>query len=359
MAHDQAALGVTLKGKITFTMLSRLLGNGGFTAGEVSITYIDRNAAPSDLFTIFAHEETHVLDRQLARTRPTIMTEGLAVYVAGGHFQPEPLEARAAALLALGGYIPLAQLANQFYLAQHEVGYLEAGSFIQYLVDQYGWPRFRTMYGAFNSAPSDGQMLDAALQAQYGQGLSQLEAAWLANLRALPPNPRQLDNLRLTIRLYDTMRRYQQLDDPSAYFLTAWLPDGAEARARGLFADFIRHPDGPDNIALESMLVAAGQALNAGDYAGSANLLDGVNRALDTGSLAAQPLAAEELAVVRQVLADGYEPQHITLSQDAATVQAVSGAFWPRLDELTLRRGRGGWQVLASGWLDAWLRSAQ
>src|SRR5262249_23301781 len=89
MAHDQAVLGVTLKAKITFTLLSRLLGNGGFTAGEVSITYIDRNAAPSDLFTIFAHEEAHVLDRQIARQRPIMMTEGLAVFVAGGHFQPE------------------------------------------------------------------------------------------------------------------------------------------------------------------------------------------------------------------------------------------------------------------------------
>jgi hypothetical protein len=357
MAHDQAALGVTLKGKITFTLLSRLLGNGGFTANEVSITYIDRNAAASDLLTILAHEETHVLDRQIARTRPTVMTEGLAVFVAGGHFKPEPLAARAAALLALNRYLPLTQLANNFYQAQHEIGYLEAGGFIQYLVDQYGWPRFRAMYGSFNSAPSDAQMLDAALKVQYGQGLGQLEAAWLAYLRALPPDPAQVADLRLTLRLYDTLRRYQQLDDPSAYFLTAWLPDGTEARGRGLFADFIRHPDGPDNIALEAMLVAAGQALNAGDDDGAARLLDGVNAALDAGSLAANPLAAEELAVVRQVLAAGYEPQRITLTQDAATVQAVSQ--WPRLDQLTLRRGAGGWQVLASGWPDSLLHFGQ
>ena len=354
LAHDAAVLGVQRKDKITFTLLSRLLGNGGFTANEVSITYIDRNPAASNLFILFAHEGTHVLDRQIARTRPVMMTEGLAVYVAGGHFKAEPLDARAAGLLSLNRYIPLAELANTFYTAQHEVGYLEAAGFIQYLVAQYGWPSFRQMYGSFNSAPSDAQMLDAALRAEYGKSLSALEAEWLAHLKTLPPDPGQVEDLRLSIALYDTMRRYQQLDDPSAYFLTAWLPDGTEARKRGLLADYIRHPDGPDNITLETMLVAAGQALNAGDYERTGALVDGVNGALDAGSLAANPLAAEQLAVVQQVLADGYEPQSISLDQDAATVEAVSA--WPRLEQLTLRRGAGGWQVLASGWLDSLVR---
>jgi len=357
LAHDATALGVQRKDKITFTLLSRLMGNGGFTANEVSITYIDRNAAAGDLFTLFAHEGTHVLDRQIARTRPVMMTEGLAVYVAGGHFKAEPLDTRAAGLLALNRYVPLAELANTFYTAQHEVGYLEAAAFIQYLVAQYGWPSFRQMYGSFNSAPSDAQMLDAALRGEYGKSLSVLEADWLAHLRALPPNPTQVDDLRLTIALYDTLRRYQKLDDPSAYFLTAWLPDGSEARKRGLVADFIRHPDGPDNITLETMLVAASQALNAGDDERTRALLDGVNGALDAGSPAANPLAAEQLAVVQQVLADGYEPQSISLDQDAATVEAVTD--WPRLEHLSLRRGADGWQVLASGWLDALVRFGQ
>ena len=47
--------------------------------------------------------------------------------------------------------------------------------------------------------------------------------ATMRAVRLSAPGP--VDNLRLTIRLYDTLRRYQQLDDPSAYFLTAWLPD--------------------------------------------------------------------------------------------------------------------------------------
>jgi hypothetical protein len=237
-------------------------------------------------------------------------------------------------------------LANAFYTSQHETSYLEAGAFIQYLVDQYGWQRFKTLYASFQPAPSDAQMLDAGLQAQYGQGLSALEAQWLAYLRSLPSDPAQVDNLRLTIALYDTVRRYQQLDDPSAYFLDAWLPDGPEARKRGIVADVVRHPDGPNNIALETMLVAAGQSLAAGADDQSRALLAAVNAALDAGSLGASPLAADHLAVVNQVLGAGYEPQRITLSGDTATVEAIS--HWPALEQLSLRRGAGGWQVLAT-----------
>ena len=346
VARSEAMLGVKEQKKIVVTLISRLLGQGGFAAGEVTLSYLDRNPATSSLFILFAHEATHILDRQIAQTRPVIMTEGLAVYVAGGHFQTEPLEPRAAALLVLDRYIPLETLANAFYTSQHETSYLEAGAFIQYLVAQYGWQRFKTMYASFNPAPSDAQMLDAGLRAQYGLGLSALQAQWLAYLRSLPPDPAQVDNLRLTIALYDTMRRYQQLDDPSAYFLDAWLPDGPEARKRGIVADIIRHPDGPNNIALETMLVAAGQSLTAGADDQSRALLISVNAALDAGSLAANPLAADHLAVVNQVLSAGYEPQRITLTGDSATVEAIS--HWPDLEQLSLRRGAGGWQVMAT-----------
>ena len=166
-----------------------------------------------------------------------------------------------------------------------------------------------------------------------------------------------MDDLRLTIALYDTMRRYQLRDDPSAYFLTAWLPDETEARKRGLFADYLRHPDAPDNIALETLLVAAGQALNMGAYDQTGALLAGINAALDAGSLAANPLSAEQLAVVQQVLAAGYEPQRVTLGQNSATVEAISQ--WPRLDQLTLQRGARGWHVLASGSLASALHFGQ
>jgi hypothetical protein len=140
--------------------------------------------------------------------------------------------------------------------------------------------------------------------------------------------------LRLTIELYDTLRRYQQLNDSSAYFLSAWLPDGPEARQRGILADFVRHPTAPENIALEVMLVAAQQSLEAGDLAQAARLLASVNAVLDADNLFLDPLAADYLEIVGELLAEGYEPQTIILNGETATITAIRA--WPMLDTLTL-----------------------
>ena len=340
-AHVEAALGVTRKDKSVFTLLSRLLGHGGFATEEISLTYIDRNPTASSLFNVFAHEGTHILDRQIAQPRPTFMTEGLAVYAAGGHFRAEDLEARAAALLALDRYIPLASLADNFYLSQHEIGYLEGGAFITYLVGKFGWERFRTFFASFKPAPTDAQALEDALQANFDRGLEELETEWLQRLEALPPDQGQMDDLRLSIALYDTLRRYQKLKDPAAYFLTAWLPDGREARRRGIVADFVRHPATPEHVALEAMLASAGGALHQGQYAETERLLAAANAALDANTLAADPLATDYLEIVTHLSSQGYEAQTIVVDDDAASATAIRD--WPSLGNLTLTRRAGGW----------------
>lgn len=346
-AHVSAVLGIEREQKVVFNMLSRLLGHGGFASNEISLSYLDRNPATTTLFNVFAHEGTHILDRQIAQVRPTMMVEGLAVYVAGGHFKTEPLEARAAAVLALDRYIPLADLANAFYPAQHEIGYLEAGAFIHYLVARDGWETFKAMYASFQTAPTDAAMLDAALQRHYGLSLADLEAEWLAHLRALPVDAAQVDDLRLTVALFDTLRRYQQLKDPAAYFLSAWLPDGREARRRSIVGDFVRHPLTPDHIALEAMLDAAGTDLQAGDYTSAAHLLAAVNAALDAGDLAAVPLAADYLQVVTHLQRAGYEVQNLRLEGETALISAIRA--WPVLEVLTLTRTAGEWGAVVSG----------
>jgi hypothetical protein len=350
-AHVEQVLGVTQKDKVGFTLLSRLLGHGGFAANEISLTYIDRNPVGNGLTTVFAHEGTHLLDRQISRVRPVMMTEGLAVYVAGGHFKPEDLERRAAALLVLDDYIPLARLANDFYNAQHEIGYLEGGAFITYLVDTYGWEAFKKFYGAFQPASADAQMLDRGLSVRFGKGLDDLESEWLAHLRSLPPDENEIENLRLTIVLYDTLRRYQSLDDPAAYFLTAWLPEGPQARKRGIVADFVRHPTAPENIALETMLGAAREALDAGDFAQAEALLEAVEAVLTQANHFDHPLAADYLNIVTQLNASGYEAQSIRLEGQTATVTAITD--WPTLETLTLTEVATGWQLAGATRFDS------
>jgi hypothetical protein len=344
-ARVEQTLEVEQKDKVTFTLLSRLLGHGGFASEEISVTYIDRDPASGNLSNVFTHESTHLLDAQIAQTKPTIMTEGLAVYVAGGHFKPENLDRRAAALLTLGRYLPLKDLADNFYPSQHEIGYLEGGAFIAFLVETYGWQRFRAFYGSFQEAPTDAQMLNTALHLNFDKGLSELEADWLAHLRALPVDEDEAEDLRLTIDLYDGLRRYQQIYDPSAYFLTAWLPDGPEARQRNIVADFVRHPRALENVTLEIMLAEAGRALEAGDYETGETLLTSINAALGARDPRADPLAAEYAQIAARVSAAGFEAQAIALDGDTALVTAIRD--WPTLDALTLIRTASGWNLAA------------
>jgi hypothetical protein len=108
--------------------------------------------------------------------------------------------------------------------------------------------------------------MDAALQAHLGQTFDTLETNFIAFLRAQPVEESNRTDLRLSVAFYDTARRYQQMLDPSAYFLSAWLPDISAMRQRGIVADVLRHPQGVSNLRVEGLLVAADADLRAGRY---------------------------------------------------------------------------------------------
>jgi hypothetical protein len=289
LADEQAAdvesdFGAAFPAPVTVTFLPRTLGHGGFASDSIYVSYLDRNYAGSATAQIVHHELAHIMDAQLGGGyRPSVLVEGLAVYISGGHFKEEPLLPRAAALFDLGWYIPLADLADDFYPQQHEIGYLEAGALVQYLVETYGWDAFdnfhRHMPDLAPAAPSE--VLDAALREHFGISLAELETDFTAALRSQTVTGDVRDDLRLTVRFYDTVRRYQQGLDPSAYFMTAWLPDGKTMRETGIVADYLRHPDGWKNRLIESLLVRADAELRLGEYDRVEKTLNQVDWLLD------------------------------------------------------------------------------
>jgi hypothetical protein len=105
MADEQAAdaakkMNIAVNEPIPITFLPRLLGHGGFTSNEIAVSYLDRNYAAGDVALVLHHEIIHLLDGRLGGDlKPTMLVEGLAVYQTGGHFKPEPIMPRAAALL--------------------------------------------------------------------------------------------------------------------------------------------------------------------------------------------------------------------------------------------------------------------
>jgi hypothetical protein len=279
-----AQLGALPLSGISVVVMSRLIGHGGFTWGSVYVSYLDANYIGNDLPNLFHHEFVHYYDAAIGGDyRPAILQEGLAVYLTGGHFKPEQLGPRAAALLDLGWYIPLAALADGFYDQQHDIGYLEAGALVEYLVESYGWGAFNEFYRTMGSPSgrTDSEVLDAALGESIGLSLVDLEAAFLADLRLQAVSDDDRADLRLTVAFFDMVRRYQAALDPSAYFLTAWLPDGEAMRQEGLVADLLRRPTGFGNWLVESLLARAQVELFAGDYEAAERSLGWAEAALD------------------------------------------------------------------------------
>ncbi len=337
---------------ITIVFLPRVLGHGGFAGGEIYISYLDRNYAGNAPAQVLHHELIHILDgRQGGELRPTLFAEGLAVYLSDGHFKPEPLLPRAAEVLDLNWYLPLAPLADDFYPSQHEISYLQAGALIEYMIDTWGREAFESFYRGIQEHPS-GQhsaAINQALLSHFDLTLEELEEQFLAVLEAHPDDPELREDVRLTVRFYDTVRRYQQMFDTSAYFLTAWLPGIDDLIENGIVADTVRHPSAPENIALETILVSADADLRSGHYARAAIGVEAVNAVLDAYTARdaqpfyAHPLAADHLAITMAALEMGYTPQQIRVTEDRAVLRVNEQGV--DLVELELGRGFTGWDL--------------
>ena len=333
-----------LSRKIDIYFIDKVIGHGGYAGSSIVISYLDRDYAGAGLHEVLVHEASHVLDRQFAPQRIVFLTEGLAVWASGGHFKPDDLNQRTAALMATGHYVPLQELANDFYHAQHEASYSQAAGFVTYLIDTYGWPTFRAFYSDVTAedAPTLAGSLDLNLQAYYGKSLSEIESEWLAYLASLPPDRTEVTDVLTTIRYYDAVRYYQTLYDPTAYFLTAWLPVPQEVQESGNPADLTRHPDSEVHVTLEVMLQATDTAIREANYELANILLDSLTRVLDSGGTFADPLSASYLNIVRSAKQLGFEVQQVQLSGNAADVWVTSAAK-TTLNHLNFTLSRGTW----------------
>ncbi len=344
VAYDEELLGVQKREKIVFNFVNRVVGHGGFAADTITISYLDRNYVGDYLAGTLRHEVSHVLDRLIAPERGVMITEGLAVYVAGGHFKPELISPRMAAAEVAGLDLPLGEFINDFYTAQHELSYLHAASFVEYLIDTYGWDRFRLLMRNMETANTETRMLNRAALLVLGVTLDQLESSWLESLRTQPFDGNLLADVETTVSFYDTARRYQLTADPDAYFLTAWIPSVTRAREQQIIADYTRHPASLENIALELMLGSANDLIFSGDFSEAQEWIAAVNAVLDGGmSFAVHPLALQTFDLTNRALESGYEPQRIKLEPQQATLETISE--WPRLQELNFKLTESGWAL--------------
>jgi hypothetical protein len=256
-----------LEEPLSLALIPSLIGQGGFATDIAVMTYSDRNWAGTNFSTVAHHEIVHVLDRQLNDgPRPSLFAEGLAVYFAGGHYQNgDPLQ-QAAALIAIDRYIPITEFVDNFYAAQHEISYLEAAGLVAYLSEIWGVEGFLDFYFNLPEAGSDSESISSALEDQFGMTLADLEEDYLAYLQSLDPSREVQENVRLTIETYNTMRRYQKIRVPSAYFRSAWWPPIDRAIELEITGDYASREKAPVEVVIESLLLEVYPALDAGKY---------------------------------------------------------------------------------------------
>ena len=337
---------------VDFYFLDRVLGQGGYATSQwVAVTYTDRNYAPTGLGIVLRHELTHRLDDAIGcRDAPSLLREGLAVYVAGGHYRLESLPRKAAALLQTGRYIPLAALGQDFYTHQHEIGYLEAGALISYVVDEFGDAGLERLCRASASADGDDlARLNAGAQA-LGWDWAALEQRYLAWLRAIHPPAAERAALQAEWHVMETMRAYQAAYDPGANFQLGIFFDPHAGEEAGIAADFVRRPRTADAITLELVLEMAQSALGHHRPAEAERLLAELDAALAQG-IPKVGFVASVRQIVTATLARGYEPYRLTVSDDPVTggtyflVYALDRAAWPRKCLLTASQSDGAWIV--------------
>ncbi|MDQ2805961.1 MAG: hypothetical protein M3Z04_03420 [Chloroflexota bacterium] len=257
--------------RIRIYFVNRIFWQGGasYVGNELLLSYPDaaREYTSTSLARVLQHETTHALVEQLLGSpdhKGGLLGEGVAVWDAGGHYQTEPLGTLASTLVGDNAdlYLSLTDLRRDFYGAQHEIAYLEGGAYVQWLVARWGLPQFKQ----YLAQPDDPQPI-------YGLDSAGLEAAWRTWLAAQPHTAADSAAVRLRVRYYDLMRRYEVALDPHARL----LPDPSPSQwGPTLLAVFRRPASAPLNQALEADFVRAGTALWSRDLATCARLLDSI-----------------------------------------------------------------------------------
>ncbi len=302
-AQATALIRTTQPISVTIYLVPRVFWQGGVAygrGGPLVISVLDRNYVGVPSWSYFVHEVTHALSAYaLPRGAEGggLLGEGVAVYASGGHYGTEPIDAWAAALADSKSYMPLCRLRYDFYAAQHEVAYEEGASFTAYLIRTYGLQAFRQIYAAQRSQRGD-QKVDIEtfcaadnrqLVAPTGKRALALEKDWLAYLKTIRPTAEQRRAWDLTVRFFDTMRRYQEtLDQPGRN-----LPPPPKDWDRATAATFLNAAVGRRGEVLETMLGATLPAVQRGDLDHASALLDAIEASLDAGGAPATLLARD------------------------------------------------------------------
>lgn len=151
----------------------QVTGNGG-NGHANSANYEVHEVYGDDVQAVGAHEDVHVIAwHRIGETDFALMGEGLAVMV-DGEWWGDPLDYWVAYHRDAGSLPSLPVLIDDFWSVDDGTTYPVAGHFVQFVIDEWGIDTLKDLY-----VQPD---LEAALVAELGLDLSELEALWLASV---------------------------------------------------------------------------------------------------------------------------------------------------------------------------------
>ena len=256
--------------------------------------------------------------------------------MAGGHYKPEPLTKRGAALYDLGLSAPVDE-----HIPQHELSYLHAALILTYITDIYGEDKVWEFLRA-DPNPSKDQLLpiEDAIRLTFGISVEEFDRGFQGWLENNEPGE-QLDDLRLTLALQDARREYQNRYLPDPLFLTAEIDTSAITRPE-YQSVVMREAHSPPNIAVELMIENAQQAIVAADYMQAEHLIQSIKEVISTGVFE-DPLAKEYLDITLAGSSAGYELVNLNILGDHA--EGVAMIEPPNRIDLNFEKINGIWQI--------------
>lgn len=339
------ATGIRLDGAMQIYLFDRMWGNGAFGGnGELAVAYFDRGYGPAQgkpgLLTLFRHELTHATGVDVSQTLGTFFryNEGLAVYLAGGHYKPEPLQQRGAAMVEMGFD---GDLNGEGFVNGHELAYLHAAALVAYVVEEYGWQTFLEFRDAavFETFYDPVQM-ELVVAQVFNLSLQDFEQGFMDWLTVLDAGEQTID-LQLTIDLQDLRRDYQRRFAPQPEFVF-----GAAESSFGLpsaMPSLVREARSAAHQAVELMIADGQQAIVEGNYAQAQLLVEAVGNALQTGSFVT-PIGSYYASAVETLTGQGYEVVQLVFDETGADAWVTLEA--PNVDEVRLRLEGETWSLV-------------
>ena len=162
----------------------------------------DEGSAVHSVYSCHPHEVIHAITYSMGRP-PAFFEEGLAVaYDWRFALEEGEVHALARRKLLQQQLFPLRSiLTTSGFRAYNSItSYIEAGSFVKYLMDTYGPDKMRSLF----TVPrySDSREIEIAFKAIYGQSIPEMESEWQTFLRAWHPPERPSWGKKISLLLF-------------------------------------------------------------------------------------------------------------------------------------------------------------